>query len=601
MSTRNSAVIVSVLLLVLADAQNRIFGQNTSSGPAGNLVRYEHQESPHGRWQLDYYEDPSGFGREVWISENRPGAPRRKLFAHYIPIKPPVVFSPDESLAAINHGSLAWGTEPAFARVGAKIRLVEMEDGAFQQLAVGAIRKAGGLPQGAEPAHVYCDALNCPDSENIELRILLDCQPSPTTRWIGPFFYRYNLQQSVFSPSAEPTSEQAAVELPQMAFESLKSFGTGFFISPKGYVLTNEHVIHGATRVSIGTKSGLLPAKLAAVSPSRDLAILKVVDRAADAAKFPALQLSIHPDVSLGQNVFTIGFPNPDIQGLNPKFTSGQINASTGINDDPRMYQISIAIQPGNSGGALADEHGRAIGIVSGALNAIAVAKHTGSIPQNVNYAIKAEAALSLINDIPELKEAATTAENSAATYEEAIKQVEAATVRVVVSGFPAPPAGATNLPVAPPRAERVEQGAATAKFARYTNAAYRFSALVPTNVFVRNEAPSSNDRALYVSRDSRTRLLLLARHNSPDRTLAKIYSEWTAEHTKTDPGKVVQYKVLRDHWFVVSGQNSSRGFYVKVVLRGDVLLLMCLEYEEGDCPLSAKDIAVMSDAFTGN
>src|ERR1022692_1708844 len=114
MSARNLAVIVVVLLSVSGVAQNCVFGQNTSSGPGGNFVRYEHEESPHGRWQLDYYEDPSGFGREVWISENRPGAARKKLFAHYIPIKLPVVFSPDESLAAINHGSMAWGTETAF-------------------------------------------------------------------------------------------------------------------------------------------------------------------------------------------------------------------------------------------------------------------------------------------------------------------------------------------------------------------------------------------------------------------------------------------------------------------------------------------------------
>jgi S1-C subfamily serine protease len=452
MSTRNSAVIVVVLLLVLGVAQNYLFGQNTSSGPAGNFVRYEHQESPHGRWQLDYYEDPSGFGREVWISENRPSAARRKLFAHYIPIKPPVIFSPDESLAAINHGSMAWGTEPAFARVGPEIRLLKMEDGAFQKLVVSAIRKAGSLPQGAEPAHVYCDALKCADSENVELKILLDCQPSPTTRWIGPFFYRYNLPQGSFSPSKEPVSVgKSPAELPQMAFESLKSFGTGFFISPKGYVLTNEHLIHGATRVSIKTKTGLLPAKLAAVSPSRDLAILKVADGDQGPASFSALQLATHPDVSLGQNVFTVGFPNPDIQGLNPKFTSGQISALTGIDDDPGMYQISVAVQPGNSGGALADEHGRAIGIVSSALDAIAVAKHTGSLPQNVNYAIKAETALPLINRILELKEAATPAVTSVATYEEAIKHVEAATVRIVVTGFPAPPAGATAQPVAPP------------------------------------------------------------------------------------------------------------------------------------------------------
>jgi hypothetical protein len=81
--------------------------------------------------------------------------------------------------------------------------------------------------------------------------------------------------------------------------------------------------------------------------------------------------------------------------------------------------------------------------------------------------------------------------------------------------------------------------------------------------------------------------LLLVGKSNPRERPLAKIYSESASEHTAAEPEKVVDYKVLRDGWFVVSGRNGPRGFYVKGVLKQQTLLLMCLEYDEQDCPLT--------------
>jgi hypothetical protein len=147
---------------------------------------------------------------------------------------------------------------------------------------------------------------------------------------------------------------------------------------------------------------------------------------------------------------------------------------------------------------------------------------------------------------------------------------------------------------------DQFDAGAAKTRFTRYTNPKYRFSAAVPSNVFVKNETPASNDRALFVSQDGRTKLLLLGKYSPPSRTLATIYSEWATEHTAADPGKIVDYKVLRDGWFVVSGQDGPRGFYVKGVLRQQTLLLMCLEYDEQDCPLTEQDIGTMARSFDG-
>lgn len=415
-------------------------------GPPANFVRYEHQQSPSGKWLVDFYEDPRTFRRELWISPNKADVVRQKLYEHDIQIQAPVLFSPDETLLAINHGSWAWGTEPAFVQITPHgIRSFSLADNEFQSAAVETVKRVGKLPKGAEPAHIYCNAVKCADSENVEVRVLLDCQPSPTTRWIGPFFFRYNVDKRTFSPSQLTASERSAKpEPPQMAFEGLKSSGTGFIIAPSGYVVTNEHVIRGATRIRVRTKAGLVPCTVAASNPAADLAILKIAAGSSD-GKFSYLELIDSQQIRLGQNVFTVGFPNPDVQGLNPKFSSGQISALTGVDDDPKMFQISTPLQPGNSGGALLTESGDVAGIVCGSLDAIEMARRTGTLPQNVDYAIKSEQLASLMREVPELREIGFKKLSSTLPYEQAIARAQDASVRVLVSGFPEKTAGAPH------------------------------------------------------------------------------------------------------------------------------------------------------------
>ena len=73
--------------------------------------------------------------------------------------------------------------------------------------------------------------------------------------------------------------------------------------------------------------------------------------------------------------------------------TEGILSALVGLGDDSRYFQITVPVQQGNSGGALLDSSGNVVGIVSSKLNALMVAKITGDIPQNVNFAIKASLA----------------------------------------------------------------------------------------------------------------------------------------------------------------------------------------------------------------
>jgi S1-C subfamily serine protease len=75
-----------------------------------------------------------------------------------------------------------------------------------------------------------------------------------------------------------------------------------------------------------------------------------------------------------------VGFPNIGLQGFAPKLAKGEVAALTGAADDPRYFQISVPVQPGNSGGALVDERGNVVGVVSAKLNASAALQTSGAL-----------------------------------------------------------------------------------------------------------------------------------------------------------------------------------------------------------------------------
>jgi S1-C subfamily serine protease len=191
-------------------------------------------------------------------------------------------------------------------------------------------------------------------------------------------------------------AKRQAEELVESEKEARNS-GTGFFITDDGYLLTSFHVVNNATRIRVGTKRDILPAALVRADPVNDLALLKV------AGAFQSLPLVASNSAKLGESVFTVGFPNPPVQGMEPKLTRGEISGLNGLQDDPRTFQISVPVQPGNSGGALVDEYGNVVGIVSARLSDAAAVKTSGMLPQNVNYAVKSPCARPVLESVPEL------------------------------------------------------------------------------------------------------------------------------------------------------------------------------------------------------
>ena len=129
----------------------------------------------------------------------------------------------------------------------------------------------------------------------------------------------------------------------------------------------------------------------------------------------------------------TIGFPNPGMQGFAPKLTKGEIGSFSGIQDDARYFQISVPVQPGNSGGALVDEHGNVVGVVSAKLSAGVALATSGALPENVNYAVKSSFLLSFLESVPAVSAKLKEPNTADRKFEDVIKSAQDAAVLVLV------------------------------------------------------------------------------------------------------------------------------------------------------------------------
>jgi len=168
------------------------------------------------------------------------------------------------------------------------------------------------------------------------------------------------------------------------------STGTGFIISKNGYILTNAHVIRGHSNIYAYADKKRYKANIILVDSDNDIALLKIK------GKFNYLPLNLKK-AEVGEDIAVIGYPNIGLQGNEIKATFGEINSLSGIQGDIRHYQIDAPIQPGNSGSPLLNMKGEVIGIVNATLNQVVMLKKTGTLAQNVNYAIKLSYALPLL------------------------------------------------------------------------------------------------------------------------------------------------------------------------------------------------------------
>ena len=135
--------------------------------------------------------------------------------------------------------------------------------------------------------------------------------------------------------------------------------GSGVIVSPSGYILTNNHVVEGATTIEVLLHDGRRTmARVVGTDPDTDLAVLQT-----ETKELPAITLGDSESLQVGDPVLAIGNPF----GVGQTVTSGIVSAlgrsQLGINTFENFIQTDAAINPGNSGGALVDIHGNLVGI----------------------------------------------------------------------------------------------------------------------------------------------------------------------------------------------------------------------------------------------
>jgi S1-C subfamily serine protease len=183
------------------------------------------------------------------------------------------------------------------------------------------------------------------------------------------------------------------------------STGSGFFVSKLGHVVTNEHIVRNCGSITVGDNGKKQVATMIVETDKRkDLALLKIssikLTSADTKTLIRKLDIKVVPlaaggllrleGVELGERVLVAGYPYGEIFSDTVKVTGGIVSANRGLRGDTGQFQIDAAVQPGGSGGPIYDKNGNIVGVVVSQLNKLKVAKAMGSLPENVNFGIKA-------------------------------------------------------------------------------------------------------------------------------------------------------------------------------------------------------------------
>ena len=173
------------------------------------------------------------------------------------------------------------------------------------------------------------------------------------------------------------------------ANQGLSWTGTGFALK-NGYIVTNNHVVEGASNIlvqGINGSSVEYKAEVVAVDKNNDLALIRINDYRFDG--FGSIPYSVKETLcDVGSDVFVLGYPLTSYMGEEIKLTNGIISSRSGYQGDITTYQISAPVQPGNSGGPMFDNNGNVVGVVNAGIPGA----------ENVGYAIKTSYLYNLIS-----------------------------------------------------------------------------------------------------------------------------------------------------------------------------------------------------------
>jgi serine protease Do len=171
-----------------------------------------------------------------------------------------------------------------------------------------------------------------------------------------------------------------------------QSLGSGVIVSPEGYVLTNNHVVDGATDVKVTLSDKReLKAKIVGTDPKTDIAVLKL-----EGSNFPAITLGDSTKVQVGDYALAIGDPFGVGQTVTMGIVSAKGRGNLGIEDYEDFIQTDAPINPGNSGGALVNDRGELVGINT------AILSHGSGGNEGIGFAIPVNLARNVMGQILE-------------------------------------------------------------------------------------------------------------------------------------------------------------------------------------------------------
>lgn len=230
------------------------------------------------------------------------------------------------------------------------------------------------------PAAAETTTQKAPDGESTTVKsgtyTSSENEPSPEFTFSAKEIYQYNVDSVV---SIE-VSKQGG-----------KSYGTGFIISEEGYIVTNYHVVDGAKSVLVTLYDDRqCTATIVGYEEMNDIAVLQIKPDGA----IQSLVYGVSSDLSVGDPVYIIGNPLGD---LTFTLTTGVVSAlnrlvDTGSGMQINMFQTDAAVNSGNSGGPVFDEHGYVVGIAS--------AKYASAAIEGLSFCIPIDDVRSMIDEI---------------------------------------------------------------------------------------------------------------------------------------------------------------------------------------------------------
>jgi uncharacterized protein len=204
------------------------------------------------------------------------------------------------------------------------------------------------------------------------------------------------LSRAAVSCSASASRTQSGDDPPEVQQPEIS---TAFAINAKGEFLTNYHAVASCAALRANISGSWLDAHPVVRNANADLAVIRVTSDKA----VPVLRFRDGRPIRPADPVIVMGFPYAGLLTKDPQVTTGVVSALAGLRDDRRYLQLSAPVQPGSSGGPLLDFSGNVVGVVAAKLNKFAAAEWTGlpgwigTLPENVNFAIKSDNALEFL------------------------------------------------------------------------------------------------------------------------------------------------------------------------------------------------------------